>query len=334
MKAVVLHATNGAPESFRFEEVSDPLAGPEQVLVRLKAAALNHRDVWIRKGQYADIRLPAILGSDGAGEVVAVGDRVDAHWVGKPVIINPSMDWGNNERVQEKSFRVLGMPDNGTYAELIAVPAKNILLKPDRLTFEEAAAIPLGALTAYRALVTRARLKAGETVVITGIGGGVSSFALMIAKALGARAIVTSRSDEKLQQAAGLNADHGFNIRTQPDWAAEITRMGVDVVIDSVGGDMLEHAVDIVKPGGRIVLYGATAGLAPNLNLRKIFWKQIDLLGSTMGSHADFEAMVRFFEEKQLRPVVAHTFPLQDAVLAHQYMEEARQFGKIVLTMS
>lgn len=336
MKAIVLRELGG-PEKLLYEDVPDPQAGPGEVVVKLKAAALNHRDQWIRHGQYAGIKLPIILGSDGAGVVHAVGAGVDSGLLGKEVVINPSLDWGTSEAAQSKKYRILGLPDDGTYAEFIKVPAENVAAKPDHLSFEEAAAIPLAALTAYRAVATRAQVKAGETVLVTGIGGGVATFVLEISRALGARVLVTSGSDEKIEKAKQLGADGGANYKTQ-DWAKEITDLtggaGPDVIVDSAGSGTLETAVKIIKPAGRIVFFGATNGLAPNLDLRRIFFKQLNLLGSTMGSPREFAAMLQLYNDRKLRPVVDKVFPLAETPAAHQRMEEAGQFGKIVLRIA
>lgn len=335
MKAIILRELGG-PDKLLLEEVPDPQPGAGEVVVKLHAAALNHRDQWIRHGQYAGIKLPIILGSDGAGIVHSVGEGVDSALLGQEVVINPSLDWGPNEAAQGKSFRILGLPDDGTYAEFIKVPAENVIAKPAHLSFEEAAALPLAALTAYRAVATRAQVKAGETVLVTGVGGGVATFAVQIAKALGARVLVTSGSDEKIERAKELGAAGGANYKTQ-DWAKEITTLsggGPDVVIDSAGADTLETAVKIVKPAGRIVFFGATNGLAPGLDLRRIFFKQLALLGSTMGSPREFAAVVKLYADQQLKPTVDKVFPLTETPAAHQRMEEAGQFGKIVLAIA
>jgi NADPH:quinone reductase-like Zn-dependent oxidoreductase len=332
MKAVVLREIGG-PENLLYENVADPQPGAGEVVVRLKAAALNHRDVWIRLGKYAGIKLPIILGSDGAGEVAAAGSGVDSSLMGKPVIINPGLEWGEGERTQQKEFRILGLPDDGTYAQMVKVPAQYVHAKPDHLTFEEAAALPLAGLTAYRAVVSRAQVKAGETVVVTGIGGGVATFALQICRALGAKVFVTSGSEEKIAHARSLGAAGGVNYR-EDDWAKQLMEMtggGPDVVVDSAGGQSLEKAVEIIQPAGRIVFFGATTGLAQNLDLRRIFWKQLNILGSTMGSPREFAAMVKLYSEHKLKPVVDQVFPLADAAAAHQRMDEAGQFGKVIL---
>jgi zinc-binding alcohol dehydrogenase/oxidoreductase len=333
MKAIILREL-GEAENLRLEEVPEPQPAAHEVLVRLKAAALNRRDVWIRRGLYSGIKLPIILGSDGAGDVVLAGAAADQSLVGRAVVINPSLDWGPDERAQGPDFRILGLPDDGTYAQFIKVPASNAYPKPDPLSYEQAAAIPLASLTAYRAVVSRAQVGAGETVLVTGISGGVSSFALLIAKRLGARVLVTSGSDAKLARAADLGADGAANYKTQ-DWAKEIVALsggkGPDVVIDSVGGETFAKAIEMLKPGGRVVTYGATTGPARQVEVRRIYWKQITVLGSTMGTAKEFEQMLELYGHNGLRPVVDRVFPLVEAASAHRRMEEAAQFGKIVL---
>jgi NADPH:quinone reductase-like Zn-dependent oxidoreductase len=335
MRAVVLHEL-GPAENLHLEDVPDPQPKPGEVVVRLKSAALNHRDVWIRKGLYAGIKLPIILGSDGAGTVAAIGVGVDPSLMGKDVVINPGFDWGEDERVQSPYFRILGLPDDGTYAELVKAPATNVHRKPESWSWEEAAALPLAALTAYRAVVTRAQVREGEHVLVTGIGGGVSIAALQIAKASGARVVVTSGSDAKLERAKTLGAIGGVNYKLS-DWSKTVSALtagGPDVVIDSVGGETLAKAIDIVKPGGRIVTYGATTGPVPQLEVRRIFWKQLALMGSTMGTPREFAAMLELYSTSNSRPVVDRAFPLAEAPAAHTRMEQAGQFGKIVLTIN
>ncbi len=335
MQAIVLREL-GEATNLRLEEVPDPQPAHNEVVVRLKAAALNHRDVWIRRGLYAGIRLPIILGSDGAGEVYATGEGVDPGLKGRAVVILPSLNWGTDERAPGPDFKILGLPDNGTYAQFVKVPVSNIFPKPEPLGFEEAAAIPLAALTAYRALVTRSQIQAGETVLITGIGGGVSGFALQIAKTLGVRVLVTSGSEAKLARAKEIGADGGANYNSQ-NWGKEIVALangqGPDVVIDSVGGQTFEKTIEIVRPGGRIVTYGATTGPAKQVEIRRVFWKQLNVLGSTMGNSKEFEAVLELYRRGGLRPIVDQAFPLSEAASAHRRMEAAEQFGKIVLNI-
>jgi NADPH:quinone reductase-like Zn-dependent oxidoreductase len=331
MKAVVLRML-GDPDVLRVEEVPDPRPDAGEALVRLRAAALNHRDVWIRKGQYAGITLPIILGSDGAGEVVDTGAGVDASWRGREVVINPALKWGEDERAQDPSFQILGLPRDGTYAELLKVPASNLHDKPRHLSFEEAAAVPLASVTAYRALVTRAQAKADETVVVTGIGGGVATCALLIGTRLGAKVYVTSGSDAKINAARRHGAAGGVN-HHDPDWPKALVAQIGDrpaILIDGAGGDTFNKALDLVKPGGRVVSYGATLGPAQNVEVRRIFWKQLNVLGSTMGSPRDFVSMLQLYADG-LRPIVDSVMPLDQASDAHRRMEEGQQFGKIVL---
>jgi zinc-binding alcohol dehydrogenase/oxidoreductase len=331
MKAVVLRAL-GDPDVLQLEDVTDPQPGPGEVVVRLRASALNHRDVWIRTGRYAGIKLPVILGSDGAGEVIETGADVDTALLGREVVIDPAFNWADDERAQGPDFQILGLPRNGTYAERVAVPATNVHEKPPHLSFEEAAAVPLASVTAFRALVTRARLSAGETVVITGIGGGVATCALLIATRLGARVYVTSGTPSKIDAAKTHGAAGGVD-HNDPNWPRAMTTLiggRPDVVIDGAGGDTLNAALELVVPGGRVVSYGATLGPAKNLEVRRIFWKQINVLGSTMGTRRDFEAMLQLYAAG-LRPIVDRVLPLAEAAAGHRRMEEAKQFGKIVL---
>ena len=330
MKAIILRELGG-PEKLVLESAADPVPGPGQAVVRLRAAALNHRDAWIRKGLYAGIKLPIILGSDGAGEVTAVGEGVARGLVGTAVVINPSLDWGTSDRVQGPKYRILGLPDNGTYAEQVLAPAENLVPKPEALSWVEAAAIPLAGLTAYRALFTRGRLQKDDTVLVTGVGGGVATFAVLFAHQAGARVFVTSGSDEKLARAGVLGAAGGVNYRTE-NWGKAVQDMcggGPDFIVDSAGKDAFPTLLDVIKPGGRIVTFGATTGSPSTIEIRKIFWKQVSVLGSTMGSPREFAEMVRLFAHG-LKPAIDHIFPLADAAHAHGRMDQAGQFGKIV----
>jgi NADPH:quinone reductase-like Zn-dependent oxidoreductase len=334
MNAIVLRALGG-PERLALEQIPDPQPGPGEAVVRLRAAALNHRDAWIRQGLYTGITLPIVLGSDGAGTVQAVGVGVDPALLGTAVVINPSLDWGTDDRVQGPAYRILGLPDNGTYAEYVKVPATNLFAKPDTLSWEAAAAMPLAGLTAYRALVTRARVQPGETVLVTGIGGGVATFALLVARHLGARVVVTSGSDAKIARARQRGAEGGVNYKAE-NWGRAVQALcdgGPDVIIDSAGRDALPTLVEIVKPGGRIVTFGATTGSPSTIEVRRIFWKQISILGSTMGTPREFGEMLKMFDGT-LAPIVDRVFPLAAAADAHRRMDQADQFGKIVLVIA
>lgn len=311
----------------------DPVAAPGQAVVRLKAAALNHRDLWVQLGLYANIKLPLIPGSDGAGLVQSTGSPVNRDWVGRDVIINPSLDWGDDPRAQGPAFRILGLPDSGTFAEQIVIPVANLAPKPAHLTWEQAAALPLAGLTAWRALFTRARLLAGEKVLVTGIGGGAALFALQFAVAAGAQVWVTSSSPAKLAKAQGLGALGGVNYR-DAGWSQALLSAadgGFDLILDSAGGEGFTSLIELTRPGGRIVFFGATTGNPPGLDLRKCFFRQITLLGTTMGSPADFAGMIRFVAEHRIIPVVDRSFPLAETESALRHMEAGAQFGKIVL---
>lgn len=313
-------------------DVPDPAPAPGEAVVEVKAAALNHRDVWIKLGQYAGLKFPCIPGSDGAGIVCAVGPGTDPSWVGREVVINPGFDWGPSESAQAPSFAILGLPRDGTLAGRVSVPAGQLSPKPSHLGWEESAALPLAGLTAWRSLFVRGRVAPGERVLISGIGGGVALFALQFAAAAGNEVWVTSGSDDKIARAVALGARGGFRY-DRPDWAAQAARQagGFDVIIDSAGGAGFSSLVDLAAPGGRIVFFGATRGNVPELALRKVFWRQLSLLGSTMGSPADWAAMTGFVERKAIRPIVSGVFPLERAAQAFELMERGGQFGKIVV---
>jgi NADPH:quinone reductase-like Zn-dependent oxidoreductase len=329
MKAALLEALN---QALQFTELPTPQPQANEALVALKAAALNHRDVWIQKGLYPGLRFPVLLGSDGAGVVEAVGEGVEHTWVGQEVIINPGLYWGNDDRFYGKDFRILGMPDAGTFAEYIRIPARYLHAKPAHLSFEEAAALPLAGLTGYRALFGRAKLQAGERVLITGIGGGVALFVLQFAVAAGAEVWVTSGSDDKIASAVAMGATGGVNYHL-PKYEKElVAKAGLfDVIIDSAAGPGFAKLIDAATPGGRIVFYGGTMGNITDVIPAKIFFKQLNIMGTTMGTEAEFADMVRFVDEHQLKPVVDKTYLLADAELAMRRMDKGQQFGKIVL---
>lgn len=333
MNAIVLTET-GAPEVLRACTAPDPVPGAGEVLVELRAAAVNRRDIYLRRG-IAPSPLPVIPGSDGAGVVAALGPGAAGVGAGDEVVILPSLDWGGGETAPEPGFRILGGPDDGTYAERVAVPAVNVFPKPARYSWEEAAALPLAGLTAWRALFSRGRLTSGETVLVVGIGGGVATFALHLARAAGARVIVTSSSDEKIARAVELGAAGGINYRTVEDWPAAAREMtggrGVDVVIDSVGSTWAE-SVGSVRPGGRVVVFGGTGGARVELMVRPVTLGQVSLLGTTMGSPRDFAQLLAAAEVQDWRPVIDSVRPLGDAAAAHARVEAGDNFGKLVLT--
>ena len=305
------------------------------VVVHVKSAALNRRDYWITQGLYPGIQLPIVLGSDGCGEIESLdslGDGVDAAWAGAAVIINPGWKWGERQEAQCNDFRILGMPDDGTFSEQVIVPVEYIHRKPEFLDWHQSAALPLAGLTAYRAVFTRGELRQGETVLITGIGGGVAGFALQFATAIGAKAIVTSSSAAKISRACELGAAAGYDYR-KDDWyrSLEADFGPVDLIVDSAAGPSYGDLIKVASFGGRIVNYGATAGKPEKLDIFSIFWKQLSLLGTTMGSPSDFAAMLDFVEKHQITPIIDDVIPFQEANSALQRMANAEQFGKIVL---
>ena len=332
MNAIVLKETGG-PEVLQPGTADDPVAGHGEVVIELRAAALNRRDIFVRKG-IAPSPLPIIPGSDGAGVVRALGDGVRGVAEGDEVIVFPSLGWGGGEAAPAPGFRILGGPDDGTYAELLKVPAENVFPRPQRLSWEESAALGLAGLTAWRALVSRAGMRPGETVLILGIGGGVATFALHIARAAGCRVIVTSSSDEKLARAAEMGAGAGVNY-TEGDWVAEVKERsggGVDIVVDSVGSTWAD-SINAVRPGGRVVVFGGTGGGKPQLTVRPVTAGNVSLLGTTMGSARDFAGLLAAVDAQSWAPVIDSVRPLAEAADAHAREEAGEHFGKLVLTM-
>jgi NADPH:quinone reductase-like Zn-dependent oxidoreductase len=334
MRAARLHEIAG-PENLRVEEVPQPRPGPGEISVRIACAALNRRDLYITQGLYPAITLPCTLGSDGAGTVAELGEGVDGPAPGRRVVIDPQLGWDEDPRILNRDGGIVGMPRDGTFAEYVIVPASNVYPAPSHLTDAEAAALPLAGLTAYRAAFTRGRLVPQDTVLITGIGGGVQTFVLLFAKHAGARTIVTSGSDEKLARAKALGADVAINYKTSPAWHKEVrdaSQGGPTLIVDSAGGETLARALEIARIGARIVIYGGTTG---NATIRPfpIFWKHLSLLGTTMGSPADFSGMLRLIDEARLRPAVDRVYPLEGILDAAHRMLDAQQFGKVVLAV-
>jgi zinc-binding alcohol dehydrogenase/oxidoreductase len=337
MKAMVLHELGG-PDQLSYEDVPEPEPGPGEAVVRLRAAALNRRDVFVTYGQYPGARpeaLPIILGSDGSGEVVARGEGAGGPDEGSEVVVNPALYWGDDPRKPGKEYRILGLPDDGTFAQFVKAPAENVFPKPSHLSHEEAAAIPLGALTAYRALVTRGEVEEGETVVVPGVGSGVATLVVQMAAALGARVFVTSGSDEKIEKAKEFGAEGGVNYNSE-DWSRELKSMagGVDLSVDLAGGEAFNALVSLAKPGSRIVAVGATAGPTPKAMTIRIALKHLDVLGTAMGTNEEFGAMLDLYAEHGLHPTISETFSLQETAKAMKYMEEGKGIGKIVLDIS
>ena len=335
MQALQLDAIH---QPMTLRDVPTPTPGPGEILVRLHAAALNHRDVFIQAGKYAGIKLPCTLGSDGAGEVAAHGPGVSAEApaVGARVLLNPGLRWGDNPRVQARDFVVLGMPDPGTFAEYIVLPAQYVLPMPAHLSFEQGAALPLAGLTAYRAAFTRAQVQAGERVLVTGVGGGVALTAVQLCVARGAEVWVTSSAEEKIARACEHGAQGGINYNAE-NWVKTLTQQAggaFDVIIDSAGGAAFGPLLDAAAPGGRIVFFGGTLGNIPDVPPAKVFWKQLSILGSTMGTPQDFDDLLALVTEKGIVPVVDEVFPLAEGEAALRRLEAGAQFGKVVLKIA
>ncbi|MCP3929436.1 MAG: zinc-binding dehydrogenase [Bacteroidetes bacterium] len=320
MKALILTGKN---QPLLYKEVPNPFPTKGEVVVSLKAAALNHRDVWISKGLYPGIKYPAILGSDGAGFLED-----------KKVIINPSIQWGDQLTYQSSEYRILGLPDDGTFAELVIVDKEQIFDMPAHLSFEQASVLPLAGLTAYRALFTRCKLKKGEKVLITGIGGGVALFALQFALAAKAEVYVTSGKEEKIEKAVQHGAGGGVNYKEE-GWSKKLMKLekGFDVIIDGAGGAGFSHLLKVANTGARICVYGGTAGKITNISPQLLFWKQASVLGSTMGSPEDFKNMLHFVKKHRIVPIIDRIYSLAEGNKAFKRMANSEQFGKIVLSV-
>jgi len=327
MKA--LQIVSSGKIAIRQVKVAQPKPG--EALVKMKAAALNRRDQWIRQGKYPNIRFNTTLGSDGCGQVDQVGSKQHLSWVGQSVIINPNISWGDDPDCQSTDYRILGMPADGTLAEYITVPVDRLVAKPAHLSHSEAAALPLAGLTAYRALFRKGELQEGQRVLITGIGGGVSQMAFLLARAAGALVSVTSGSADKLQQMIKLGAEHAYNYHEEWDRQALADNMQFDLIVDSIGGAQLNKLIKLTRPSGSIVFYGATTGLTPSLDLYRLFWNQIALKGTTMGNDQEFEEMVDFTTKKVLHPMIDSERPFEQVLEAFDRMQQVEQLGKLVI---
>lgn len=331
MKALFLK-TAGGSESVDVREVETPAPGPGEVRVAIRAASLNHREMWIARGQYPGMTLPATLGCDGAGVVDAVGANVLGVSAGDEVVLYPGRDWGPNRHAPDPSFGLLGMPHPGTIAEHICVPVDNLAPKPAHMSWEEAAAMPLTALTAWRALMFKGRLQAGETVLISGVGGGVATFGLAFAVATGANVYVTGENAEVLARAQDMGAKGGLNYN-DPDWRKQVGKLtgGIDVVLDGAPAPSFANYVRAIKPGARIVIYGSTAGNQFTVNATDIFLKSASVVGSQVGDPQDFRDMLAFVDQHRITPVIERVFPLAEAKEALLFLERDHQFGKVVV---
>ena len=333
---------HGGLDVLRYDDVADPVPGKGQVLVKVKACALNHLDIWVMRGLPGlDLEMPHWGGSDIAGVIAGLGPEVTGLETGQRVVIdhgiNPVEDefTRRGEHSMSPRYVIIGEHTRGGLAEYIVVPEQNAVKIPDNVDFPEACAPLLVTLTAWRMLINRAKLRAGETVLTVGAGGGVNSASIQIAKLAGARVIVTSSSDEKLQRAMKLGADFAVNYREQPDVAQAVHGLtdgrGVDIAVDTVGAATWPIDFAAVRRGGRIVLCGVTTGATAETPLSTLYWNQLTILGSTMGSHEDFRLMVSAVAAAGLKPVIDRIVPLDDGPAAQARMESGDQFGKIVL---
>src|SRR5213593_1073989 len=340
MKAVIFEQ-HGGPEVLQFTEVAKPQVKANEVLVEVRACALNHLDIWVRNGLPGiKIPLPHILGNDVAGVVREVGDLITWVKTGDEVMIQPGVSCGRcleclaGRDNMCNEYDIIGYRRDGGYAELVAVPAVNVIPKPKNLGWQEAAALPLGTLTAWHMLVTRANLQPGEDVWIHAAGSGVGSLGIQIASLRGARVIATASSEEKLAKARELGADETVNY-TRDDWPKEVRRLtsgrGVDVVFEHTGAATWPGSIISLKKGGRLVTCGATSGFDAHTDLRHVFYRHLTILGSMMGSKAELLTAMKFIETGQIRAVVDRAFPLPEARKAHELMEDRAQFGKLVL---
>ena len=339
-EAVVL-SSHGGPEVLRRETITLPDPGPREVRVRVRAVALNHLDLWVRRGlPHLKLEYPHRLGADIAGEIEALGPGARGCKVGDTVVIAPAISCGGCAACLSgqdnlcKSYRILGESTQGGYSRHVNVPDANVLPYPGDLPFTAVAAVPLVFLTAWQMVVIKARVRPGQTVLVQAAGSGVSSAAIQIAKLHGARVIATTSSDEKAERARALGADEVINYTTQ-DFVAECKRLtgkrGVDAVVEHVGGDVFVKSVLATAWGGRVVTCGATAGFSPTIDLRQIFFRQVEVLGSTMGPRGSLFEIFELIRQGKLRPVVDKVLPLWEAPAAHRLLEERKAFGKIVL---
>lgn len=324
MQAAVIRQWGG-PEHFSVETMPDPVPGPGEVIVELRASALNWHDALVRQTGRG-FPTPSILGIDGAGIRRDTGDRA---------VILPALDWGSNPAAPGEGFSILGDSTDGTYAQLIAVPAQNLFPVPEHLSWAEAAALPCAGLTVYRALFTRADLQQGETVLVIGAGSGVSTFAIMFAAAAGARVLATSSSTDKLSAIAAIGFEQGF-LYTDPDWVQQVvdaTGGGVDVIINGAGANLAD-ALKCLKPGGRIAVFGSTGGSTATIDIPALYFGQASILGTTLGSPEDFVRMLDLVDTHKIHPLIDSEYRLSEIAEAHRHLESKKHLGKLILDLA
>jgi NADPH:quinone reductase-like Zn-dependent oxidoreductase len=339
MRAAIFHE-NGGPEVVRIEEIPEPRPGPGEVLVRVRAAAMNHLDLWVRRGIPIETTMPHVGGSDVAGVVEELGEGAAGVQAGDRVVVNPSLSCGRCEWCVAgevplcPEYRILGEHTDGGFTEAISVPAASVYRIPDAMSFEAAAALPISYMTAWRAVVGRARVRPGEDVLVLGASGGTAIAAVQVAKLAGARVFAVTSGAENVERVRAQGADVVYD-RRETDFSKQVFqdtgRRGVDVVVENVGETTWKGSVRALARGGRLVCYGATTGPRGDLDLRVLFWKQIQVIGTTMASRPEFEAMLRSAFRGDLVPVIDSVLPLDEARAAHERLEAGGQFGKIVL---
>lgn len=331
IRALTLASADGiGAATLAVHPLEAPAAGEARVAIR--AAALNHRELWIARGLYPGMKLPATLGADGAGVVEAVGPGVDPHWLGKEVVLYPGLGWGDDPRYPAAGFGLLGMPGPGTIAESIIVPVSNLVAKPGWMSFAQAAAVPLGGLTAWRGLMTKAGLQPGERLLVTGAGGGVATFAAAIGKALGSAVWITSGSDETIARAMAAGAVGGVNYRSD-QWGKALAKGsgGIDVVFDGAPAAGFGGYARALTMGARVVIYGSTGGPAFTVNAPDLFLKNLRMLGTNVGNPDEFAALIRFVDEHRIEPAIDRVFPLEQAAEALAYLDAGHHFGKVIV---
>ncbi|MEM7334958.1 MAG: zinc-binding dehydrogenase [Chloroflexota bacterium] len=313
-------------------ETEKPRPQAGEVLVAIKSAALNHREIWISKGMYPGMTLPSTLGADGAGVVVEVGAGVDAGWLDKEVMCYPAIGWGDNEEAPTRQYRLYGMPLPGFIAEYIVLPEENLVEKPAYLSWDEAAAVPVASLTAWRGLVKHGRIQPNDNVLITGIGGGVAQAGLSFATAYGANVYVTSSHPDKMAYAQSQGAVSGFNYR-EADWEKALAQQsgGIDIVLDGAPPQSLDTYMPFLKVGSKVIVYGSTAGQQVGMNIARFFLRHVSLIGTAMGSPKEFKEMIAFMEQHQIKPLIYKSFSFADAIEAFETLATGKQVGKITI---
>ena len=339
MKAIVLH-NKGDANQLKYEEVETPKINDDEVLVKLKAASVNHLDIWVREGNIQP-KYPIILGCEGAGDVAEIGKNVHGFNKGDKVVVMPSIPCrqcefclaGNDNLC--KNVKRIGITVNGCYAEYIKIPPQSLLLMNDKINYEEAASVPITFGTAYRVLISLAKIKPGETVLIQAAGSGVGTAAIQIAKLAGAKVIAAAGNDEKLDKAKSLGADLLVNYYRNQNFDEEVKYLtngnGVDVVVEQVGGNILPKSLNCLKKGGRLVTLGTTAGNKVEMDVQHFYRNNLTMMGTSGTTHREVREVFELVKDEKLRPIIDRTFPLKDASLAHKYIEERKNFGKIVL---